>query len=87
MSALSPRDQIAAFVLLVVLLAGVAVLARRLAAGLRDQVLVRCRDGHLFNTTWIPYATVSVVRRREEVRYQYCPVGRHWSLITPVPNR
>jgi len=85
MSALSPRDQIAALLLLLALLALVAVITRRLAGAITQQstnVLVRCREGHTFTTRWLPYATVTAMRLR--ARYDYCPVGRHWSLITQV---
>jgi hypothetical protein len=46
-------------------------------------VIVRCRDGHLFTTLWIPAASVKSLRLGWW-RVQRCPVGRHWSLVTPV---
>lgn len=46
-------------------------------------VIVRCRDGHLFTTLWIPAASVKALRLGWW-RVQRCPVGRHWSLVTPV---
>ncbi len=46
-------------------------------------VIVRCRDGHLFTTIWIPGASVKALRLGPW-RYQRCPVGSHWSLVTPV---
>ncbi len=46
-------------------------------------VTVRCRDGHLFTTIWIPAASVKSLRLGFW-RIQRCPVGRHWSLVTPV---
>lgn len=46
-------------------------------------VIVRCRAGHLFTTIWIPAASVKSVRLGPW-RVQRCPVGRHWSLVTPV---
>jgi hypothetical protein len=46
-------------------------------------VVVRCRAGHLFTTIWIPPASVKSVRLGAW-RVQHCPVGRHWSLVTPV---
>jgi hypothetical protein len=46
-------------------------------------VIVRCRDRHLFTTLWIPAASVKALRLGWW-RVQRCPVGRHWSLVTPV---
>jgi hypothetical protein len=50
---------------------------------LGGNVIVRCREGHLFTTIWIPGASVKSLRLIWW-RFQYCPVGRHWSLVTPV---
>lgn len=44
---------------------------------------VRCRDGHLFTTIWIPLASLKALRLGRR-RLQRCPVGHHWSMITPV---
>ena len=46
-------------------------------------VVVRCRDGHLFTTLWIPGVSLKALRLGPW-RAQRCPVGRHWSLVTPV---
>jgi len=46
-------------------------------------VVVRCRAGHLFTTIWVPGASLKAVRLGWW-RFQRCPVGRHWSLVTPV---
>ena len=43
-------------------------------------VFVRCRDGHLFTTTWIPMVSVKAIRLGLE-RYQYCPVGDHSTIV------
>jgi hypothetical protein len=53
--------------------------SRRLGGNL----IVRCRQGHLFTTLWIPAASVKSLRFGWW-RFQYCPVGRHWSIVTPV---
>jgi hypothetical protein len=53
--------------------------SRRLGGNL----IVRCRQGHLFTTLWIPAASVKSLRF-VWWRFQYCPVGRHWSIVTPV---
>jgi hypothetical protein len=46
-------------------------------------VVVRCRDGHLFTTIWIPGASLKALRFAGW-RFQHCPVGHHWSVVTPV---
>ena len=51
--------------------------------GVGGNVVVRCRQGHLFTTIWIPGASVKALRLGWW-RFQRCPVGRHWSLVTPV---
>jgi hypothetical protein len=53
---------------------------------LGGNVVVRCRDGHLFTTIWIPGASVKSVRLGPW-RVQRCPVGNHWTLVTPVDKR
>jgi hypothetical protein len=47
------------------------------------KLVVRCRKGHLFTTFWLPGVSLKAVRLGWW-RYQRCPVGGHWSLITPV---
>ena len=47
------------------------------------RVVVRCRNGHLFSTIWIPAASVKSLRLGPW-RIQRCPVGRHWTVVTPV---
>lgn len=46
-------------------------------------LIVRCRRGHLFTTLWIPGVSFKALRLGW-MRFQRCPVGHHWSLITPV---
>jgi hypothetical protein len=46
-------------------------------------IVVRCGQGHLFTTLWIPAASVKSLRLGWW-RVQRCPVGHHWSLVTPV---
>ena len=53
---------------------------------LGGNVVVRCRAGHLFTTIWIPAASVKALRLGLW-RVQRCPVGQHWSLVTPVNER
>ena len=62
--------------------AELAVLRRR-GYGLGGNVVVRCRSGHLFSTIWVPAGSVKALRLGP-YRFQRCPVGRHWSFVTPV---
>jgi hypothetical protein len=72
---------------LLVAAVGLAVEALTLLSrgyGIGGNVIVRCREGHLFTTIWIPGASVKSLRLGW-TRFQHCPVGRHWSLVTPIP--
>jgi hypothetical protein len=51
--------------------------------GLGGNVAARCREGHLFTTLWIPGLSVKSLRLGPW-RFQHCPVGHHWSIVTPV---
>ena len=55
--------------------AGLWLRARRIGGN----VIVRCRQGHLFTTLWIPGASVKSLRL-----VAWRPVGKHWSLVTPI---
>ena len=59
------------------------VVARRRGTLVDPRTVVRCRDGHLFSTLWIPAASLKALRLGWW-RLQRCPVGPHWSLVTPV---
>ncbi len=50
---------------------------------LGGNVVVRCAKGHLFTTLWIPGASVKSIRLGFW-RIQHCPVGHHWSIVTPA---
>jgi hypothetical protein len=64
--------------------AGVEMAALWLRAHrLGGNVVVRCRKGHLFTTIWIPGGSLKSLRLGWW-RFQRCPVGEHWSLVTPV---
>jgi hypothetical protein len=73
------RVGLIASVAMLVETAGLWVRARRIGGN----VIVRCRAGHLFTTIWIPAASVKALRLGWW-RVQRCPVGKHWSLVTPV---
>jgi len=65
-----------------------AILAETIALRLRTgrlggDVVVRCHQGHLYTTLWIPGVSVKSLRLGAW-RVQRCPVGHHWSLVTPV---
>jgi hypothetical protein len=60
------------------------VIAIKLRGGrVGRSVVVRCQKGHLFTTIWIPGASLKSVRLGWW-RLQRCPVGRHWSIVTPA---
>lgn len=67
-----------------VMLVGFTIAARRRGySGIGGSTVVRCRKGHLFTTIWIPGVSLKSVRLGW-VRLQRCPVGQHWTLVTPV---
>jgi len=59
------------------------IVARRRGYGIGGPTIVRCRRGHLFTTLWIPGVSVKSVRLGWW-RLQRCPVGDHWSIVSPV---
>jgi hypothetical protein len=80
---------VAHYAVLAVLLVLIALLVVRLLARLRHgfegyrfgtDVVVRCRDGHLFTTVWLPLMSFKSIRLGL-LRSQYCPVGGHWTLV------
>jgi hypothetical protein len=64
-------------------IAGFTLVARRLGYKLGTETIVRCRRGHLFTTIWIPGVKLKALDLGV-ARVQRCPVGGHWSLVTPV---
>ena len=72
----SARESKVAFLLL----AGFAA-AGLLGALERFERPVRCREGHLFTTIWVPFASLKALRLGRK-RLQYCPVGHHWTTVT-----
>jgi hypothetical protein len=73
---------LAPLLLIAALVAG-TVLARGRGHGLGGNTIVRCRRGHLYTTIWIPGVKLKALDLGV-ARVQYCPVGKHWSLVTPV---
>ncbi len=62
---------------------GLTVWARRWGYGLGGDTTVRCQAGHLFTTLWVPGVSFKA-SRLGWYRFQRCPVGHHWSLVSPV---
>jgi len=69
-------------VILVVVVIALAIGGRTRPDG-RFERIVRCRAGHLFTTTLVPGASLKAVRLWN-VRFERCPVGRHWTIVKPV---
>jgi hypothetical protein len=76
-------DSTSRVALTIAAIATFTLVARRLGYDLGGNVPVRCRRGHLFTTLWIPGVNFKAVDLGP-ARIQWCPVGRHWSLVTPV---
>jgi hypothetical protein len=72
-------------ILLVGLLLGGTLVARRLGYKMGGAVVVRCLNGHLFTTIWVPGASLKALRLGW-IRLQRCPVGDHLTLVTPVKD-
>jgi hypothetical protein len=73
-------------IFIVAVIAGYAVgtlIARRRGYNIGGTLVVRCRQGHLFSTIWIPGVSLKAIRLGW-FRVCRCPVGHHWSLVTPV---
>jgi hypothetical protein len=78
-----PRKLVRALVLTVLVAAGGMVIARLLGYRLGFNTFVRCRRGHIFTTTWFPGIKLKAIDLGI-ARLQRCPIGKHWSLVTPV---
>ena len=82
----SPNLAIALLPLILILVAvGLSLLyfKQRDYSGPNGRTIVRCRQGHLYTTIWIPFMSFKAVRLGL-TRFQFCPIGRHWSFVTPV---
>jgi hypothetical protein len=78
---MSPRRRRTLILLAAGLLEPIAMWLRGYPIG--GKLVVRCRQGHLFRTLWIPGVSVKALRLGWW-RVQRCPVGGHWSIVTPV---
>lgn len=61
------------------------VMRRRGYSGFGGNTIVRCREGHLFTTIWVPGVSLKAVRLGL-ARFQRCPVGAHWTIVKPVKD-
>lgn len=77
------RRKITLLVALALLAVETAVVSRRRGYLLGARTIVRCREGHLFTTLWVPGASFKALRLGWW-RWQRCPVGGHWTLVTPA---
>jgi hypothetical protein len=64
---------------------GGTLAARRMGYTVGRQTVVKCRAGHVFSTIWIPGASFKSLRLGFW-RVQWCPVGKHVTLVHPVKN-
>jgi hypothetical protein len=58
---------------------------RRSPSGRAGRVVVRCREGHLFTTVWVPFVSFKSIRFGAW-RWQRCPVADHWTFVAVVPG-
>jgi hypothetical protein len=79
---LSPRKRRLAVAVAGLYVVG-TIIARWKGYRFGPNLVVRCRRGHLFTTIWIPGISFKSLRLGWW-RYQRCPVGGHWSIVTPV---
>ena len=77
------RRVVKAVLILTAVVTGGTLIARRLGYNLGTNTIVRCRQGHLFTTVWIPGIRLKEIDLAI-ARIQRCPVGHHWSLVVPV---
>ena len=80
---MSRRRTITPVVVVVGVIAGGTVAARLLGYKLGGNVIVRCRQGHVYSTIWIPGVKLKGLDL-VVARIQRCPVGKHLSLVVPV---
>ncbi len=61
-------------------LAGFVLVGRYLSRRYPERFdpVVRCRQGHRYRSIWVAGGSLKALRWFNR-RYQWCPVGRHWS--------
>ena len=72
--------------MVVILYAVQLVFGRRCGYKFGRNTIVRCSKGHVFTSVWIPGASFKSIRLGW-LRFQRCPVGKHWSLVRPVKEK
>jgi len=83
---MSPRAvALIPIVIVIAVLVGGTLVARRRGYNVGGAVIVRCSKGHLFTTIWVPGMSFKAIRLGW-ARFQRCPVGDHWALVTPVKD-
>lgn len=85
MAAKHHKSRTVPLVLAAVAIALEVLIVKRRGYGMGGNVVVRCREGHVYTTIWIPGGSLKSLRFGW-ARFQYCPVGGHWSLVTLVPE-
>jgi hypothetical protein len=78
----SKRRRVVAAVVIAGYAAG-SIVAVRAGYRIGHNAIVRCRQGHLFTTIWIPGGSLKAIRLGLW-RIQWCPVGRHVDLVRLV---
>jgi hypothetical protein len=71
------------FILIVAAYVVATIVTRLRGYRFGPNTIVRCRQGHLFTTIWVPGVSLKSLRLGWR-RFQRCPVGGHWTLVTPV---
>jgi hypothetical protein len=79
------RGAIVAVVAAVATAVGGTLAARRMGYTVGRHTVVKCRAGHVFSTVWIPGASLKSLRLGFW-RVQWCPVGKHVTLVHPVKD-
>jgi hypothetical protein len=62
---------------------GIYYMSRPSYGRLGRDTIVRCQQGHLFTTIWIPFISFKAIRWGF-FRFQRCPIGNHMTWVTPV---
>jgi len=62
------------------------LVVRRRGYAIPGKTIVRCKEGHLFTTTWVEGGSLKAIRLGPLTRYQRCPVGNHWAIVHPVKD-
>jgi hypothetical protein len=85
MTSAKGKRRLAIFAGTVVAYVAGTIIATRQGYSFGKNTVVRCRQGHLFTTVWIPGASVKSLRLGFW-RLQWCPVGRHVDLVRLVKD-